>query len=33
MSGALEAERKEWVTNCANRRYREDDETAIKSGK
>lgn len=30
---ALEAERSEWVGNCADRRYREDDETAIKRGK
>jgi chromosome segregation ATPase len=32
-SRALEADRSEWVTNCADRRYREDDETAIKRGK
>jgi chromosome segregation ATPase len=30
---ALEAERGEWVTNCGNRRYREEDEIAIRSGK
>jgi hypothetical protein len=30
---ALEADRSEWVINCADRRYREDDETAIKRGK
>jgi chromosome segregation ATPase len=30
---ALEAERSEWVGNCADRRYREDDEIAIKRGK
>jgi len=32
-SAALEAERKDWVGNCANRRYREDDEIAIKAGR
>ncbi len=30
---ALEADRSDWVINCADRRYREDDETAIKRGK
>lgn len=30
---ALEAERSEWVISCADRRYREDDEIAIKRGK
>lgn len=30
---SLEAERSEWVSNCSNRRYREDDEIAIKAGK
>ncbi len=30
---SLEADRSEWVINCADRRYREDDETAIKRGK
>jgi hypothetical protein len=30
---ALEAERGEWVSSCADRRYREDDEIAIKRGK
>lgn len=30
---ALEAERQGWVDTCANRRYREDDEIAIKRGK
>jgi predicted nucleic acid-binding Zn-ribbon protein len=30
---ALEADRSEWVISCADRRYREDDETAIKNGK
>jgi hypothetical protein len=30
---AVEAERKDWVANCSNRRYREDDEIAIKAGK
>lgn len=29
----LEADRSEWVIGCADRRYREDDETAIKRGK
>lgn len=32
-SGAVEAERKDWVVNCSNRRYREEDEMAIKAGK
>jgi hypothetical protein len=33
-SGAmLEAERKTWVAACADRRYREDDEKAIRAGK
>jgi chromosome segregation ATPase len=32
-SRGREAERKTWVANCADRRYREDDETAIKAGK
>jgi chromosome segregation ATPase len=30
---ALEAERATWVAGCADRRYREDDETAIRKGK
>ncbi len=30
---ALEVERSEWVGTCADRRYREDDEIAIKRGK
>ena len=30
---ALDTERKAWVTACADRRYREDDETAIRQGK
>jgi chromosome segregation ATPase len=30
---ALEADRSEWVIGCADRRYREDDEIAIKRGK
>ncbi len=30
---SLEAERSGWVTSCADRRYREDDEIAIKKGK
>jgi hypothetical protein len=29
----LEGERKDWVTGCADRRYREDDEIAIKAGR
>ncbi len=29
----LEAERQGWVDNCADRRYREDDEIAIKAGR
>ena len=29
---ALEAERKGWVRDCADRRYREDDESAIRRG-
>jgi hypothetical protein len=29
----LEAERKGWVSACADRRYREDDEIAIKAGR
>ena len=29
----LETERKAWVSSCADRRYREDDETAIRQGK
>jgi chromosome segregation ATPase len=32
-SSALEAERKGWMKDCNDRRYREDDETAIKRGK
>jgi len=32
-SRKLEAERQNWVSSCADRRYREDDETAIKAGK
>jgi chromosome segregation ATPase len=30
---ALEAERKAWVSNCADKRYNEDDEIAIRKGK
>lgn len=30
---ALESERKAWLASCADRRYREDDETAIRRGK
>ena len=29
----LEDARLDWVTNCADRRYREEDEIAIKAGK
>ncbi len=32
-SRALEAERLDWVGSCADRRFREDDEIAIKRGK
>ena len=32
-SRALEAERVKWLEDCADRRYREDDENAIKRGK
>jgi DNA repair exonuclease SbcCD ATPase subunit len=32
-SSQLEAERSDWVVNCADRRYREDDEIAIKAGR
>jgi chromosome segregation ATPase len=32
-ASALEDEREKWVTGCADRRYREDDEIAIKAGK
>lgn len=32
-SRTLEAERQGWVGNCADRRYREDDEKAIRAGK
>lgn len=32
-SAALEADRKAWVAACADRRYREDDEQAIRRGK
>ena len=31
--GALDAERKTWVANCGDRRYREDDEAAIRRGR
>ena len=33
MSTALETDRQGWVTGCSDRRYREEDETAIKAGK
>ncbi len=32
-NAAREAERKGWVTACSDRRYREDDEIAIRKGK
>ena len=32
-SAGLESERKAWVSGCSERRYREDDETAIRQGK
>ena len=32
-SSALEDEREKWVTGCADRRYREDDEKAIRAGR
>ena len=32
-NGKLDTERKTWVSSCADRRYREDDETAIRQGK
>ena len=32
-SKALEGERSGWVSSCSERRYREDDETAIRNGK
>lgn len=32
-SAKLEEERKGWVTSCADRRYREDDEIAIRAGR
>jgi hypothetical protein len=31
-SSALQNERENWVSSCADRRYREDDELAIKRG-
>ena len=30
---ALEIERQDWVDQCGNRRYREDDEKAIRAGR
>lgn len=33
INGTLEAERSAWGANCGNRRYREEDELAIRSGK
>jgi hypothetical protein len=33
LTATIDSERKVWVTNCADRRYREDDEIAIKRGK
>lgn len=32
-AAAVEAQRKGWAADCADRRYREDDEKAIKAGK
>jgi chromosome segregation ATPase len=32
-SKGLQGERSSWVTNCSDRRYREDDEIAIRKGK
>ncbi len=32
-SSLTEAERKDWINGCANRRYREEDELAIKRGR
>ena len=32
-SKALEIERQDWVDQCGNRRYREDDEKAIRAGR
>ncbi len=32
-SVGLESERQDWIANCADRRYREDDEKAIQAGK
>jgi predicted nucleic acid-binding Zn-ribbon protein len=32
-SSLAEAERKDWISSCANRRYREEDELAIKRGR
>lgn len=32
-SVGLETERQDWIGNCADRRYREDDEKAIQAGK
>jgi exonuclease VII large subunit len=32
-SALAEAERKDWINSCANRRYREEDELAIKRGR
>jgi hypothetical protein len=31
-TGALASDREQWVADCGNRRYREDDEIAIKRG-
>lgn len=33
VSARIEEERKDWVAGCADRRYREDDEIAIKAGR
>jgi predicted nucleic acid-binding Zn-ribbon protein len=32
-SSAVESDRKGWLSSCSDRRYREDDETAIRKGK
>jgi hypothetical protein len=32
-AAAMDAERTTWMSNCGNRRYREDDEIAIRQGK
>lgn len=32
-ASTLEGDREQWIASCSNRRYREDDEAAIRSGK